>query len=776
MKENRIKLSVRISLWVRRMMQSKASEQLAVLLLTAGATLACSPWLGLESNLLITLGVSFVSVFLVWLFTRRVWVLPATVGAAALGFGVVALLRLISIVDDFFTDLMSRVVWFWQTTPSVYCVLVALPLALIFFFTVRRLLSLSVLGVLCTAIVVIEVLQKAEHKTAVLALFIAGYLILLPAAQYRRMNKTMGGHSVSLSALQLTAIPVAAVSLIAALFIVPADTNTWKSEALLNFVYDCNDVISYYFGRSQARNDSFKISGLGYQPLSDRLGGPINPGDRQLLTIHTESGPFLLRGAVEDTYTGVGWRDGWRNGRFRFDSLVWRVNRNQIFLPDLPLWKKTDYSALRDELVSTVEANVAYDNGWTRGIFVSGRLTRLTPPKDMETYFNLQSELFTSHVVGRAKNYDFTADIFSTTSSDFDENMLLLEQQLTGYRDGQWENICRQYLQLPEELPDVVTDTAREITEGTVTPYQKAAAIEKWLAQNCTYTLTPDVPPKGEDFVAHFLQTREGYCTYYGSAMTVLARCAGLPARYITGFAMQQSQAPGVYYVTEKAAHAWAELYFSGIGWVPFDPLSFDEGLEESGGSAGEGLAEGAAPYANQPERPQGTPQGPLNAQAAEDEYNGLLAGLLTLLLLLAAAYICYRCLMRLPLHAYRYEQMARRIEGADRQLDYYFEDILKQMEIFGLSLYLGETLLEFAPRCDRRLAIDAKNGMARLSQTYMRLKYGLIPPNRDEIKETALYHESLERRVRQKLGKAAYFFKRVLPVCRAVVSMRRDK
>ncbi len=775
MKENRIKLSVRIFHWVRRMMQSKASEQLAVLLLTAGATLACSPWLGLESRLFITLGVSFISVFLVWLFTRRVWVLPAAVGAAALGFGVVTLLRLIPIVDDFFAGVVSRVVSFWQTTPSVYCVLVALPLALIFFFMVRRLLSLSVLGVLCTAIVVIEALQKAEHKTAVLVLFIAGYLILLPAAQYRRMNKTMGGHSVSLSALQLTAIPIAAVSLAAALLIVPADTNTWKSETLINFVYDCNDLISFYFGRSQARNDSFKISGLGYQPLSDRLGGPINPGNQQLLTIHTDSRPFLLRGAVEDTYTGVGWRDGWRNGRFRFDSLVWRVNRNQIFLPDLPLWKKTDYSALREELVSTVEANVAYDNGWTRGIFVSGRLTRLTPPKDMETYFNLQSELFTSHVVGRAKNYDFTADIFNTTASDFDENMLLLEQQLADYRDGGWENICRLYLQLPEELPDAVTDTAREITKGAATPYQKAAAIEKWLAQNCTYTLTPDVPPMGEDFVAHFLQTREGYCTYYGSAMTVLARCVGLPARYITGFAMQQAPAPGVYYVTEKTAHAWSEIYFSGIGWVPFDPLSFDEGLAESDESEGEGLAEGANPYENQPENPQGTPQGPIDAQAAEDDYNGFLAGLFALLLLLAAAYTCYRYLMRLPLRAYRYEQMARRVAGADRQLDYYFEDVLRQLEIFGLSLYLGETLLEFAPRCDRRLAIGAKNGMARLSQVYMRWKYGLIAPSREELKETALFHESLERYVRQKLGKAAYFFRRVLPVCR-VVSMRRDK
>ena len=63
---------------------------------------------------------------------------------------------------------------------------------------------------------------------------------------------------------------------------------------------------------------------------------------------------------------------------------------------------------------------------------------------------------------------------------------------------------------------------------------------------------------------------KEGYCTYFASAMTVLCRMAGLPARYVEGFVAQPG-ADGFAYVTGKDAHAWTEVYFEGFGWVPFD-------------------------------------------------------------------------------------------------------------------------------------------------------------------------------------------------------------
>ena len=89
--------------------------------------------------------------------------------------------------------------------------------------------------------------------------------------------------------------------------------------------------------------------------------------------------------------------------------------------------------------------------------------------------------------------------------------------------------------------------------------------------------IVPDVPPDSQDFVTYFLYVgKEGYCTYYASAMTVMCRMAGLPARYVEGFEAQPA-ADGFAYVTGKDAHAWTEVYFKGFGWVPFDPTPEQE-------------------------------------------------------------------------------------------------------------------------------------------------------------------------------------------------------
>jgi len=100
----------------------------------------------------------------------------------------------------------------------------------------------------------------------------------------------------------------------------------------------------------------------------------------------------------------------------------------------------------------------------------------------------------------------------------------------------------------------------------------QAAAIRDWLAENHEYTLTPENVPLNHDFVNWFLYSGEGYCTYYATAMANMARAIGIPSRYVEGYLLSGiTPEDGVYTVTGTEAHAWAELYFEGIGWVPFD-------------------------------------------------------------------------------------------------------------------------------------------------------------------------------------------------------------
>jgi hypothetical protein len=132
------------------------------------------------------------------------------------------------------------------------------------------------------------------------------------------------------------------------------------------------------------------------------------------------------------------------------------------------------------------------------------------------------------------------------------------------------------YLQLPFALPQRVSTLARDLTATELTPYDQALAIQEYLRREMRYAVTVDRPPIGQDVVDYFLfDSRVGFCDYFASAMVVLARAAGIPARYALGYA------PGIFdpeqgrfLVRQSDSHAWPELYFPGAGWVEFEPTS----------------------------------------------------------------------------------------------------------------------------------------------------------------------------------------------------------
>lgn len=133
--------------------------------------------------------------------------------------------------------------------------------------------------------------------------------------------------------------------------------------------------------------------------------------------------------------------------------------------------------------------------------------------------------------------------------------------------------IYNTYLNIPSELPQRVKDLAVSITANETNNFDRAKAIEKYLSANYGYTLTPGDTPPDRDFVDYFLfEQKEGYCVYFASAMVILARSIGLPARYVEGFVLPVRSKDGVYEVTNKQAHAWPEIYFEGFGWVSFEP------------------------------------------------------------------------------------------------------------------------------------------------------------------------------------------------------------
>ncbi len=129
------------------------------------------------------------------------------------------------------------------------------------------------------------------------------------------------------------------------------------------------------------------------------------------------------------------------------------------------------------------------------------------------------------------------------------------------------------YTQLPRNLPQRVHDLAASITSTAPTPYDKAKAVENYL-KTYHYNLSIEPPPYDADGVDYFLfEQQEGYSEYFGSAMTVLLRSVGIPARLATGYAVG-NQVPDheIYVVADSHSHAWSEAFFPGYGWIAFEP------------------------------------------------------------------------------------------------------------------------------------------------------------------------------------------------------------
>lgn len=137
------------------------------------------------------------------------------------------------------------------------------------------------------------------------------------------------------------------------------------------------------------------------------------------------------------------------------------------------------------------------------------------------------------------------------------------------------EWILQRYLQLPADTPQRVLDLAYELTQAAETPYDRALALESYL-RKFPYTLEVAAPPAGRDVADYFLfDLQKGYCDYYATAMAVMARAVGLPARLAVGYsAGSYDPARAGYLVRETNAHAWVEIYFDGVGWVTFEPTA----------------------------------------------------------------------------------------------------------------------------------------------------------------------------------------------------------
>ena len=171
----------------------------------------------------------------------------------------------------------------------------------------------------------------------------------------------------------------------------------------------------------------------------------------------------------------------------------------------------------------------------------------------------------------------------NTAGQRYEVTRLAVEPTVAQLRGaGRAAAVDARYLDLPEEMPEIIRTAAAELAAGASSPYDAAVAIQAYL-RSPEFRYSTEAPVEGGydgggfEVIAAFLEQKQGYCVHFASTMAVLAREAGIPARISIGYTSgtpSTDRVEGVQRVEVDShdLHAWPELYFEGVGWVPFEP------------------------------------------------------------------------------------------------------------------------------------------------------------------------------------------------------------
>ncbi len=143
--------------------------------------------------------------------------------------------------------------------------------------------------------------------------------------------------------------------------------------------------------------------------------------------------------------------------------------------------------------------------------------------------------------------------------------------------------IADSYLGFKSSVTHRLTTIADQVTHGQTTAFGKAVALEQWfLSKRFTYSVQASLPNTPQGLLSFLTTDRQGFCQQFAFAMAVLARTLGIPSRVAIGFTAGQEHQNATWVVTTADAHAWPELYFSGVGWLRFEPTPSGIGGQET--------------------------------------------------------------------------------------------------------------------------------------------------------------------------------------------------
>ncbi|MFM8972544.1 MAG: transglutaminaseTgpA domain-containing protein, partial [Actinomycetota bacterium] len=275
--------------------------------------------------------------------------------------------------------------------------------------------------------------------------------------------------------------------------------------------------------------------------------------DRVVFTVEAER-PDFWRGETFDAWDGQRWR--------RSDARLFALRRPS---PTTVLVPALEPGAERGE---DLRQTFRFEGGFSNLVFAapSARIV------ETDRYLRARADgsVFVAgldaNAFGQGAVYTVTSRRIAATEADL--------RAATGAPLPDW--LADRSLAVPAATSARVQALARRLAAPLANRYDRIRAFEAWLGENTTYSIDAPTAPPGTDVVDDFLfRSRIGWCEQIASSLVVMARSVGIPARLATGFVPgMRDPLTGRFVVRERDAHAWAEIWFPGIGWQGFDPTA----------------------------------------------------------------------------------------------------------------------------------------------------------------------------------------------------------
>ncbi len=714
------------------------------------------------------------------LFTRRWWI-------PIIYFGILVPVFFLAIsltgdIHTFFESFVSFVQWWtsgmsydskWYSDEGFYLVHTFINVGIgILYFAVARIFkrALIVVGVVIGFIVVNYAFGHTGYNLLAIPFLVAGVFPLIAGEKFQNVKlpdfkNLFGVWGKKWLLVTVATLVTAAISLLS----FSAVTNTQESvrnRICSDAVADLQTLSNTYTKEQKKLN--LTLFDLGLVINSTYVGGNLYNIKPKPLAATSLTDETLVKITSFDTFDGVMWENSFEKS-YRINGF-WDYEQNAYLageaVSNSEFIKKLSNVADNTQVTITLAEEASFLPTMGQVIGFTEKTDTINP-----VLYDKRGSLFSYY--GFKKGYSYTVDalVYNTKEKALNKQLNRLRKTFNFEVDPLYDKqseFYKGYTQLPSQIPEELETALRKLGLEDENEFEKVFKIREYFsAENgFVYAREPNNFKRGDDIIESLFTTQKGHCVYYATAMVIMARKAGVPARFVAGYKTIKNPNGKKQIIDASSPYAWVECYIPNIGWMTFDP------------------APAVAVKPNNTNKDQITlgqqstvPDVQVDVDVKEEEqkvaethlkwktvYN---APLIIFLSLVFLAVICLILNAIFSPKFYGIEAVRKRFGSTKSQAEFYYRDILRQFSWLGFGFQKGETMSELAGRVCETLSPDYAQAVLGAIKTVEELHYGNITPTDEGVEGVFTARTQLEKVLVDQNNKVLYILKRrlLLPI-----------